>query len=208
MAQALGHTLALLVGCHNYCDIQTAGSLEIVDCHLEDSSFHSHTEAFQVESDYASTLLVPLPDGKTPLMFFNELFKENFFRDMDTWATFHCKIPRMKDTDIQVLEESFDMAQYADHVSDHATIKPRMISDLNLVSLSLMAACIALVKAVWAGLVKVLGASLCTPCACPLPRHTSAFLNLSTVITAVNVPVRLEPHLPFQLPSAVRIIFW
>lgn len=87
-----------------------------------------------MEADYASTLLVPLPQGKTPLMHFDDIFRSELFHHMDMWATCECKLPRMKDTEIQLLGEAFDQAQLGDHQLDHATLKTDMLANLQLVS--------------------------------------------------------------------------
>lgn len=63
------------------------------------------------------------------------VFRSKYFKHMDLWASCVCKIPRMKDTEITLLGDEFDMAQEEEHKSDHATLKRSMLTNHGFVSL-------------------------------------------------------------------------
>lgn len=90
---------------------------------------------FKVESDYASTLIFPLPGGKTPLKYFMEDRIEPEFEYFDKWAL-TCTIPKLKEEDFKSFRESFDEKQRDIHVSDSTAARSAVTSQLNLVCLN------------------------------------------------------------------------
>lgn len=88
----------------------------------------------QLESDYASTMLLPLSGDKGPLRYFMDKFDDEQFVCFDKWAT-TCSVPKIKVEDIEKLGSSFDQCLLDDHVSDGSFTKMKFLTELNAVSL-------------------------------------------------------------------------